>query len=600
MPKNLRDRLSLVSAQFRVFAAVNGELVRAMFATRPWTVAGVLALDGLSVATRIATLALLSVIAGAFGGDGRLSFAGWTIRVTGGFAETMVLALGIGVISLVGAWAAYETVRRSRSLGRHINEIAMERVLQRTCLLPTEAMHAAMPPVDLNRMLTQNSIHTGLAAETLLKLVNPLGLFLVSWLLLGYLSISIAFLILLAGLVFLPFYLRQSYKVQTDVKEFYSIRADGLAGSIAQTATVLSGQLGMVPEMPAKMRLGRMDAVHRFLDGLDRNILANEWLGLSISIASAILVPIVLLTLGLLTARGQMTISTMVAFIGGFVYLTAATRTVSSHATNLLRFFPQVHALSVFVGKDGLVSAPRTDEASVAPEPGATAPLKPVVLSMPGGARMTVAPCERLGLIADRRVSRLELPGLLLPLLEAGLDRILLPRLCFVAGSYRFPVGGTVANMLTGTEASAAASLPALLERFGIAAEIAALPQQLDTIMSEAIWQGFSGSARGAARLIPLMLKPDPKLVLIDWAAISHLNAKHLPSLLEPFARSFVVIVLQDANCPAGLAEKFLAVRDHHTVGLGDREWLEGWAVREKRMPTPQVDAVPTLDTILT
>lgn len=535
-------------------------------------VTSIFVLDLFSAISRIVVVLIIALAVKVLSGDSSQSYFGINFEFSNSFETILIFGIAIGVISVIGAMAGFNSIRLSRKLGRWSNSLAMNDLYSVLALHPSVAAGVKIqPPGNVNLMLTQFPMHAGLATETLARMINPVLLFLFSILVLFVQQPIFAFVTLLLGMLFVPLFLRTGRRIQSNARAFYSKHALELGAGVSSLANLMNSQHGIANKQTEAGSLAGLDFVNRFFDSYDMNMLANERAGLIVSLADALLRPVLFVVLVSMVFLGELTVEATIAFLGSLTYLFMSAKSVSGLFINLLRFHPQVQQYHKLL--DAASSQNLTPDAKPLGFPSS---LKVRQLTDNSNS-FTMKPGHiGLGLI-DNRVSTLNL-GRLLPAIigDDAQNQNLLNNLYFVSSSFRFAKTTIIEQLCTsGYDVDREKIAIQHCVDLGAADCIQKLPRGYQTELSEDVWNKLNAASRVALRIVPLMMWPQPNLIMIDVGVISGLGEKIIPVLKKSLQKSYIFLLLENgSNCPQYEVENYFSLVNWELTGIGKQGWF--------------------------
>ena len=547
-------------------ALVKGILLRCLRG-RPKLTFAILAADTLSVIGRISAVLILSVMASVMKNDGLLKFKSYEVFLSENlFVQGLIGASAMIGCLLLSALFGFAAVLLARKMARWMNEQAIDDIMSGLAQSPDIAVQAPYTDPDIfNRLLTQNAIHYGMISETLLRMANPIVMFALAWVVVFIQAPTLAIGIIVFVILFSPIFLRLFIKTQRVAQDFYADSATTMGQGISTAVLSLVPQYGVFFGPHQEKMVKQHPYMRNFLDALDNNILANERVGLLVGVIGALFIGFVIGVNSYLASLEAINIGGIIALTGGFLYLVASARTVSSLLTNLVRFYPQVRSVNDFA--QPLKSPPVAKTNIALPEALLIKSDKVKLRLVKGG--------ERVGLISPYPLSKFTLEKFLTPIITPGGNIETLSRnLAFVSARYRYKVGETITINLNAGRVEYSQNAVEIAQAMGVLAEFEALPQGLSTQMTESVFKTLSGTARTALRLIPLMANPESRLVLIDVAAVRNLNPTTFDAVFSHMKNSMILIIMPDNDCPKNLVETFILTDGERVLDIGDREWL--------------------------
>jgi len=547
-------------------------LVMRCFRGRFWKTSLVIALDTISGAARVGAVLLLSVMAGAMQNDGRVNVGPIELSLpTSLFYQGLLAAVLISAMLLVTSLSGYLAVWNARGLGRWLNEQAITDISAGLRRPLSDTLHVPLQDPDVfNRLLTQNAIHYGMMGEALIRFANPLALFVLAWFVILSQSIQLGIGVIVVVLAASPLFFKLFSQTRSVAQDFYAESATAMGGGVNRAVLELNAQAGVHTPRGGPSDIATAKYMSNFLDGLDRNILANERMGLLVGMIGAVVIAGVIVLNSYLLDRELISIPGMIALVGAFIYLFASGRTVSSVMTNLVRFYPQVLSILSF-------TEPKGSDADAVSKQGIQPELK--LIPSEGQDALNLMPGDRVCVVTRHPLSRYTFKPIISPLAKSmGLEPVELSAHAIMASArYRFHADIALEDMLTDHGRLSLTDALAVADALGVKDELlSSNGEGLERIMSEALWSEFSGAARTGMRLIPLLADPTPRYLFIELDAIKNLN----PAAFEPVFRNlkagYVFIVSRTDECPPTLADQFAVINGGKITRVGDASICDG------------------------
>lgn len=551
-------------------------LLRQTIKSRPGMLASIVAMDSVSAICRIASVLLIAAAVGLFTSKSGADLFGYHIDVSLSLRAIILFGIVIGLCTFSGAVASYGSTRMSRRLGRWLNERSMDELYDIMAKSPPEIAAARFEQTaNLNTVLTQVPMHTGLAAETVSRIIHPLIMIVFAGLTLLYQQPGPS-LVAFAGIgLFLPVLVATNALIHRNAQSFYSATAMVFGKGVSTLITRATSQYGISNKrFNTQNTISNLPFISDFFDSFDTNHLGNERVGLVVAIMDALLRPILFVGLGTLVFYGEFTLQETIEFLGSLAYLFGSARNVSSLVTNLVRFHPQVQPYFDFL--DSGVTSRNGHELSLDfPAEG----LKiPHAQSGAGEFPLAVKPGEIVLIKSSIPLSTLTLGELLPAILgSAAADAAVLDRLRFVAGAFRFSDVPIMEQLCASARTPDREQLAGLFcERLGAAKCIERLPEGYDTRMNESVWNSLDAAARAALRLVPLAIDRMPTISIIDVGAIQSIGMAAMPVLHSEFSESILFLFVHDSTTvPDYHAHHYLAYSRPAGVTSGNKEWFQ-------------------------
>lgn len=507
------------------------DIVRNTIKYRPLLFFKIVCFDAINAASKIAVVVVIALSVKALGAEGHT-----TIFLNLSIPRTTDAIYGFGaliaLIGLIAAVSGYASAFLSRKLGRWANQHSISQIQHILHLSPDQAKKVKYtPPVNINILLTQLPLHTGLAYETIARAINPIALLLFASAALLYQQPMFAGIVFLISILVIPLILKVSLGTQQNAKSFYGKHALNLGFEVNKLINNLNYQHGV----SEKIELTKDEMANHFFDSFDRNMLANDKTALIITILDAIIRPVLFVFVGVLVFSEKFSIEAAIAFLGSLAYLLASSRTVLSLFTNLLRFQPQVKQyLDLLQSYHSILGERKNIEyvGNTNIQENSTADNQENLFAMA---------------LLNKPLSTLTIghfmPQLIMWSQENGFEAN--NEIYFVAAQFRFDPSKTVAEHLCGASSYSkqtferAKSIADLLDASD---SFISLPNSWHTILSENTWKNLSSAARVGLRVIPLALKNPKSTLCIDIDVIKSFNTQKTKNLVDIFKHCNTII----------------------------------------------------------
>lgn len=567
---------SNMNARIQLFTSMLSMIIKSSVRSRAGLLLWISCLDAVNAASKIALVLVIALSVRVLGSEVvNQEFYGYSFEKT----ESLIYVFGamIGVIALVSALSAYASAVYSRQLGRWANRKSFEELKAVLGLNPREAQYSQFsPPSNINVILMQLPLHTGLAYETVVRMINPFLLLIFSAAALFYQSALFSTIIVGLSLLVIPIVLSTSLSIQRNARSFYGAQSLNLGSEVAKTTNVLSNQHGIC-QKSAKEELSYSKA---FFDSFDVNILANHKTGLIISVLDAVARPILFMVVGTLVFTGKFSIDAAIAFLGSLAYLLASSRSVMASLTNLLRFQPQVQ---------------QYQELTAAARSGSTyAKNLNTNLLIEDETQEYIAQ-----ILFPRALSTLNLSKYIQPirLWAAKRNVSISDDIYFVNASFRFKEGTTILDQLKGANRDniSTSEIKLLCSELKALKGFESQKEGVNTKMSEQAWATMDSAARVALRTIPLALKSEKATVFIDASIIKSLNPQSHSALISQFKHLRLVIFSNGDYVDIPNISDYALFEEAGTIQTGNKEWFKDELQKSKKDKSP-ASADPNLD----
>lgn len=555
-----------------VFARFLFRLSKRAYIEKKALLISIFVLDAVSAISKITLVLLFAAVATSFTNNEMPQAFGITLPLEYSISGIVILGIVVGLIAVTGAICAYFSVYQARKLGRWANYRAMYRVHSALAQRPQSAiMSRYRLPGNLNILLTQLPIHTGLAYETLARLVNPIVLLCVATLALFYQQPFFTIGSIIIGLIATPFLAKAALEIRANAKNFYSDHASGLGAGVNITTGLMNNQHGII-EKPTGVK-EQLSFAREFFNSFDKNLLANDKTGLLISLVDAVLRPLLFIVLCSLVFLERFTIGEAIAFLGSLAYVLASSRTVGAYLTNILRFHPQVREYLRLVD-DTDWEALRSDSSDNINT------LTKIPFTTKSGDIGTFRAGEISMVMVKKSIATMHLGEILPPLFCGQINKPELRRNLFFANAkFRFAQGVSVMDQLLGEADSrmvgALSHCERILNELSIVSEIDQLPQGKQSEMNEYVWGRLGADARFAMRVVPLLLRREGSLLFVEASIFQAASVGTLEVVRRNLRNRYLFIVLTEGvSCKEMAVDKYIRVDDTAIEAAGNREWF--------------------------
>jgi ABC-type multidrug transport system fused ATPase/permease subunit len=558
------------------FLQTNGRIWREMWKGKRASLFHVILLMIFTAWVRMFMIVLLAGAAHVLGNNGTVDLLGLEISLGSKLEAVILMAAFMAAITFAATWTSYEAERRIWALGRWMNELAASRTDEIIRMGPQlQSLMRFARPANINVLMTQVPMHVGMAAVTLVRMLNPVTLMVFAGAVIVFKQPLIAISILAIAACIVPFYVAQSLSIQANSKKFYTNAASAYGIGVNRRISLLNSQSGVAIPANLSKDVVREPYYKEYMDAFDRNVLANELIMMVVSFTGVLLVPLLFLVLGLMYSYGHFSLGSLITTIGAVLYLITSARSVASNITNLIRFFSQarLHHRLLDAAEDATRRAQQRPPASDGELPAI------LHLELRGNEAGIDTVVVRLGesvlLSVEEPISNFSLGAVVAPLVEsAALPAALYDQLSFVGSTYRFGEG-TVWEHLTARKPEASLDeVEQCCGRLNALESFRALPLGLQTPLNEDAWNALDWHARLALRTVPLILSPTA-LVIIDSAVVQGAGSDAFAGLLAEFDRSFVFVTVTAGNAiPEFGGRACGVVAGGRLLGWGDRSWF--------------------------
>lgn len=512
------------------------------------------------------------------------------IEIVHGVSTLAWLVAGVFVLNTFGAWAAYYSAVQTRRVGRDAQTYFISEVLRRVQRLRWSSAEFATRygQTAIVQQIMRNATQLGIVSETILRTMQPTAYVAMALFLVLMLEPALTLILAPLGLLVLPLMYMVSSTISRDARNFFDVQVSKYGGGIA--AVVAGLNRSTLPHRHPVLdrdRLISVDFVKGYLDGFDRTQHANDWMALAISLLRSGLIAVAIGVFGTFALQESRSWGAMLAYILALIYLASGLQNLGAYLANLTRFYPQLVDFHLFCLATnqctaGLARADRSPSymlrVSGNPLPGSK-----------GDARIELG--ERAYFFATQTGSRLALAQFAAALSAYCADG----DVDYIGAGYGIPAGTlreAIGDISAGTEESE--RLASMLGRFEVGAEVAALPEGLDTELTAERWRTLSPKFRAAIRIIPATLSTRATL-LVSASVIRALTPAQREALWSALASKRVFIVLGPGDQPeASIADLALVADGNDVIGIGDANWFT--AVRDQVLQRAKETGWPSVD----
>lgn len=501
------------------------------------------------------------------------------------------LVAGVLVLNSFAAWAAYYSALQTRSVGRNAHTYFINEVLRRVQRLrwTSTTFVTRHNRGAIVRQILRNGTQLGIASEFIVRSLQPTAYFAVTLFIVFKLEAALTLILAPLGMLVLPLMYVVTSTITRDSRDFFQGRASEYGQGIA--AVVAGLDRSTLPHRHPVLDRERfvvLEFVRGYLDGFDRNQLANDRMALAISTLRSGLIAVAIAVFGTFAMQESRSWGAMLAFVLALYYLVNSVQTLASYLASLTRFYPQLVAFRLFC-----LDADQCADRLIRGDPARDVMLRVSRDPLPESrCEARIRPGDRAYFYATQTAGRLALAQFAAALSAYCADG----DADYIGAGYGIPAGTlreAIGDISADTEESE--RLASMLGRFGIGAEVAAWPEGLDTELTAERWRTLSPAVRAAIRIIPATLSTCATL-LVSASVIVSLTPAQRETLWSALVGKRVFMVLEPGDQPEPTIADLVIVADGNSViGIGDANWFtavrDQVAQRTKETATPSVDA---------
>ncbi len=522
----------------------------------------VIIFDAISAATKIAAVFIVALAVKMLSNRDQTNIIINGIEIQNDITMIVILGVTLGVCLLVSALLLYQSRVLTRAIGRWVNQAVLNDVYNIFNQSAEKAAGIKFPHFEnINAMLTQVPIHSGLAAETIIRLINPLFLLTFASLSLLYQQSYLAVVIFAASLLFVPIVIKFSHAVQSNSQSFYSNKSLAMGMRVSAIVNLAIHQSGAINQN--KQKPSEEEAMNSFYNAYDKNLLANEKVGLIISIADSVMRSFVFILMCILVYLDEFSAGATVIFLGVLIYMLSSARAVASLTTNLLRYYPQTRRYLA------LTEAIKNTEYSKATATNADTSQTDQGKLRYGDSTLLLSPYP---------LTTLTLRSIIGPLIHSEHLTISdLHEIRFASANYRFH-DGTVIEHLLGAQSGKELQDKALdlAKDLNADTSFAALSNGYQTKVNQAQWDKMSAEARLALRCIPLILNSKQNLIFIDYNLVKPVSIKSINKIFKQFSDCKLVVTMLGGKMEELPSARWhLSINEDDSISSGDNKWFE-------------------------
>ncbi len=545
----------------------------------------VIVFDAISAASKIAAVFIVALAVKILANTDKTYFDMLGIQIPNNISLIIFLGIALGVCLLVGAILLYQSRLLTRAIGRWVNHSVLDEVYEILNQPAEEVAKINFPRYEnINAMLTQVPIHSGLAAETIIRLLNPMFLLAFACISLLYQQPFFASLIFATSLLFLPIVIKFSRAVQSNSQSFYSNKSADMGNKVSSMVNLAINQSGVLNK--TYKNLSQEEAIDAFYNSYDTNLLANEKVAVIISIADAMMRSLIFILLCVLVYFGEFTAGATVVFLGVLVYMLASARNVAALTTNLLRYYPQTRRyLELLEAKKS--SNEQSDFAS-----------RKTALDSTEGIQFG----ETALMACPYPLTKLFLKSIVDPLISSG--HVIHPDLHgmrFVSASYQFH-DATILEHLIGAQSGKKIEEEALklAKQFNADKSFRDLQDKYQTRVNRSIWESLTPEAQLALRCIPLLINSNQTLIFMDYDLLLAVETKLINKISKLFSNCKLVITMSKISInELPNARWFLSMDENNTILSGDKKWFKKQLLLVSQNQIESGDSIGDLETLM-
>jgi len=550
----------------KAFLSVVWHVILTVIGVGPKLSALVITLDLINVGSRLLMLLSISAMTLAMQNNGVVAFKGFELVLPKNiFQIGLIGALAVGAFHILSIGTRYWSIVLARRLARRINALKVDQLIE-----------AVERPIGQNfrttfretpsiiRLASQHSIHFGMMAETLTRMSNALLLFFIPFMLLIILYPVLAMSLVFVGLLVSPIALRLILIIKRNAADLYNEAAIDFGGVLSQHLRDFLS-VGDNPGLAPSQFAGSHDRrSRRFFDALDLNILANEKINILAGLVSGLIIVMMIIYYSYQASEATFETAAVITMIGSFLYILASAQRIFAGLVDLTRFYPQARDVRDFLKLSEI------SERDITPIPEKI----DIVCYYPELSKTLVADGMRIGIYTPHTLDRFGVVDILTSLTNLNTARDMAPHVRFLSSAFRFRSGLTVWDNLTGGHEIYRERAVKIVKDLGALDELLALPQGLDTIMSEAGYTLLKAAGRLALRLVPMVIDDMPAIYLIDFKTIQMFNPARFDSIFSVFPGGYIFVTIDDATFPKGMSDRYILTDGYQPMAIGDEDWF--------------------------
>ena len=489
--------------------------------------------------------------------------------------RTLILLAGVVLsLQLANALAIYYVAITSRAIGRAFHLTSAEKIFEAFSRSPYVRPGLADANAELRNSVTRCPRILGVVIEQMISTLQAACYVLGFLVVLFKISAEVSLFTLPVFLLVLPFLYRLSTQTQQAAKSFYgSVRQE--ASRYAWRQLQASDPTNVHPDLYGATRRRQyreFQAVQEYLDVYDQIRLSQRRSVLITSLFRGFLLCLMLGVLGSFSVRGTYSWGELLVYVLALWQLANQVQGMTSNLVNLNRFQPPL--VSYYAVQDALMER--------AADPGATRLNEPLVIHSRGrlegdAGRLEVTRGDQVVYLADPLPIRTEFAAVLAPLLAAcPKQRRVLRAASFCSGTDTAP-RLSLSAMVLGSEAPGPderARLEVRIAELGLAQELAGLPEESATFLSDETWARMSRKLRVALRVLSLA-ESSSDVLFLDWELIASVEKGFATRLLGFLDDRIVLLVSPDGSIECEWAQGFVVSEKEEIVGVGDTRWWE-------------------------
>ena len=506
------------------------------------------------------------------------------------FGENQLLALAILslcvlMLLLIATGSTYFAALLSRRTGRQTYvQLVKSAVLAlgKIQFIPIES--ATLSPLVLKQHFTRNSLHAGMAAESMLGLLPAIMYVLSASVVLMLTEPWISLVVLGVGVLMLPAVYSLSQYILRNAEAFYSTAAREHTKAMRNLANYYDCSTLKQPTPDDAEKVVQTAVTRDYLDRLDTNRLASYKMYVLATLFLSAAVSLGIFVFGWLVLSGGRTWDSLIVYAGALFLFMRGLQGFMSQFAILNRFYPQIRSLITLLDQADMVVPPDERITGALPDH-----VKFLISPQLDGSlpELTLDRCGMAVFISSNSLRRHSLRTLALLLEQASGHE---PDI--------WCGGDIIARSLSPDEIAAFASDPDKSQRLRsfltpFADDNKEIPTVIEDLECLPADQKFLAATMSLLTLAVSAANPPSSLRYVSYGILSPLSKSGIEKLLSvPFSGySLIVASASDKldNLPPSMP--VLVVHEDTLVGAGDLSWWQEVRAEFKaRHPEPSAD----------
>jgi ABC-type multidrug transport system fused ATPase/permease subunit len=534
-----------------------------------WKMVVVILFDAVGAVARGAVIGVVAYFVKIAETGQGLRIAGTGVVLDDSSAVVAALSGCVFGLSALSAYVAYESAVQSRALARDFYVHLSDAVLGMfAAWRPQSTVGSELTRARVVTQITRNALHASLSVENVLKVLQPVLYMVMATCMLFGLDPLLALVVLPILLPLGPLVYRMADQTRASARDFYTDQANKMGQTVSALVTEIDAYGAQPSRAQAYFGLyRRLPALVDYLDGFDKNQLANDRMTLVLACVRALSLTGAIALFGTLAVAGERGWAEAVAFVGALLYLLNSAQSLLSHVSTLSRFYPQVVDFSDIVGRMSCAEGPpRADVAQFPIE---------LEIAADSSATLTLDRGSCIAYWSPFELSRITFMDFMAPLVAgAGRGGELLCRATFVSAHHRFVAGRVIDNLAGESDPRAVMSrLDGMWPGFGASEAARRLHELLEHDVQGEAWLEVDDATRSLASLLQVVLTTEP-VVLLDAPLLRRVSDAERITVLELLRDRLVIVSLDTGGIPGEFAAYVVTVAGAELNGQGDKAWF--------------------------